>query len=578
MKIKLFIIFLYLFTFLILEINNQCDKESPIKKKNDNNCYNIYCTEIEFQNGDCIIDNPIIRTQWLNKLFYLGDNIINILTVIEMPNNNVFFLSTARDSNSDYFYIYRLESSGEINYNENNNNFKKILVSSFSETIGKFLINAVGLMIDNKEYIFLCQFAYTECQIIEFENTIIFNKQLIEILDVDQPKKSSNYYTILNLNQNNDVLLSFACKDWFSNSFLSLTKINLKRDEEIDFYVYQPVSKLGHTFNSFFDISCFITERNFLECLVQYDNKLKVEIYNEIYSELINHLYSIEIDSLGSETIRFAKCIHLKNEIGVFSYHFSPVGGIGRPLYIQIKELRDNNLENVIDNNDKFEIAIEDNYSDLISSLSFNIFLIKLSDNKFSIAYLSDNEIYGRGIIIIVIFDLYGDNEDNLFIRYYKINLNLYNLIMYYWLNLNLFKFNSFLGIAFVGINANEINPDVDIENFLDYKGIFAIFGCSSKRKITNIDLEIYKNNQEFILELNNYFSIDNNLFGYDLNIKISSFSDELNGIRFYSLNENKEIYVNDIINVNDKIIFELFGTNIQIGENYFIENNYYNT
>ena len=112
MRIKLFIIFLYLLSFLILEINNQCDKESPIKKKNDNNCYNIYCTEIEFQNGDCIIDNPTIKAQWLNKLFYLGDNIINILTVIEMPNNNIFFLSSKFEP--EYLYIYRLKSSGEV--------------------------------------------------------------------------------------------------------------------------------------------------------------------------------------------------------------------------------------------------------------------------------------------------------------------------------------------------------------------------------------------------------------------------------------------------------------------------------
>ena len=188
MKNKLFMIFLYLFIFLILEINNQCDKETPIRKKSDNNCYNIYCTEIEFQNGDCIIDNPIIKTQWLNKLFYLGDNIINILTVIEMPNNNVFFLSSKWEDNTDYFYIYRLESSGEIKYDESNNNFKKILISSFKVRgyIELNEINAVGLIIDNQEYIFVCQFLYTECQLIEFENNKIFNEYLTEILDIDQ--------------------------------------------------------------------------------------------------------------------------------------------------------------------------------------------------------------------------------------------------------------------------------------------------------------------------------------------------------------------------------------------------------
>ena len=173
------------------------------------------------------------------------------------------------------------------------------------------------------------------------------------------------------------------------------------------------------------------------------------------------------------------KCIHLKNEIGVFSYYHSHI-------YIQIKELIDpNSLEDVLvdvinnENDDKFKITIdEENYSDHISSLYYNIFLIKLSSNKFSIAYYSD---YESCIIIIVIFDLYGDNEDNLFIRYYKINLDLYNLRLQDYLYLQLFKFNSFLGMAFIGFNANDVNPDEDIEDYEDYKGIFAIFGYSSK-------------------------------------------------------------------------------------------------
>ena len=103
-------------------------------------------------------------------------------------------------------------------------------------------------------------------------------------------------------------------------------------------------------------------------------------------------------------------------------------------------------------------------------------------------------------------------------------------------------------------------------------RGAFAIFGYSSKKQITYIDIDLYKYNQGFILELNNYFSIDNNLFGYELDIKISSIPNKLKGIKFFSINENKEIKINDIINVNDSIIFDISEANIQIGEKYIIE------
>ena len=67
----------------------------------------------------------------------------------------------------------------------------------------------------------------------------------------------------------------------------------------------------------------------------------------------------------------------------------------------------------------------------------------------------------------------------------------------------------------------------------------FLIFGYSSKNINNinnNISLDIYKQNKGFIFEIRNYISLDNNLFGYDLNIKISSISNSLNGIKFFSI------------------------------------------
>ena len=413
-------IFLYLFFFLILEINNQCDKETPIRKKSDNNCYNTYCTENEFQNGDCIIDNPTIKAQWLNKLFYLGDNIINILTVIEMPNNDIYFISSKLYV--EYIYIYRLKSSGEIYYNENNNNFKIVLLSPFvEERQVQVTINGVGLNIDNKEYIFICHFYEIKCQLIEFENGIIFNQNLGALINTEElVETQGEFLTILNLNQNNKILLGFENYGTYDGTwadYMELSIIDFIKDEDILSYEIKHLSEKEYAFDLFFDITCFVTARNFVECLAQYENKFKVEIYDES----LNYLNSIAIDTTEYTEISFAKCIHLKNEIGVFSYYRSSISDTGNPLNIQIKELiNPYNLIDVInDENHKFEISIDKNYfSDHISSsLFFNAFLIKLSDNKFSFAYYSD---YENGVIIIVIFDLYGDNEDNLLLDIIK--------------------------------------------------------------------------------------------------------------------------------------------------------------
>ena len=198
------------------------------------------------------------------------------------------------------------------------------------------------------------------------------------------------------------------------------------------------------------------------------------------------------------------------------------------------------------------------NYSDHYYSIDFLEALIKINENQFSYAYAPSYS--NNDIIRIVIFDLYGTNEESLFIRYYGINLQLYNVKTV--LGFSIFKFNSFIGMGLVG----ELNTD-------EYRCIYSIFGYSSKNKITYIDLEIYKNNQGFILDLNNFFSnIDNNLFGYELDIKISSIPNEVNNLRFFSINENKELKINDLIKINDKIIVDLFAANFQIGQNYLIE------
>ena len=483
-----------------------------------------------------------------------------------------FFLSS--NSIQDYLYIYGLKSTGERYYNQNNENYKKILSNSKETT----LINGVGIMINNKQYIFICQFDETKCQLFDPENNIVFNEDINTILNINYNdfEPISQSYTILNLNHNDKILLSFL-----ERQFLDLSIIQLKKEDNIYFYdrsknsrKKQEMNNTEIIYNNYSQITCFITERKFIECLIIYNHELKVEIYDES----LYHLNSIYLDTIDESEyisqnfhIIFTKCIHLKEEIGIFAYYHFNIYKSAYPLIIQIKELifKSSNytLKNVINNNPIFEITIDPtSFSNKLYASIYRVFLIKVSDNKFSYAYvINENNVH----IILTIFDLYGNNKDNLLIRYYKINLIIYNLVFSKFLNL--FKLNSFLGMAFIGYNNTEYILKTNNDNT---KGYFTIFGYSSKKNIDHIELEIYRNNQGFILELNNYFSIDNNLFGYELEIKISSIQNKLKGIKFFSINENKELKINDIINVNDKIIFDISAgeANIQIGEKYVIE------
>ena len=161
---------------LIVEINNEeCLKSIPIYK--NGGCSNDYCTEDEFKNGDCIINNSIIKTQWLNKIISFGDNEITKFITIEMPNKDIFLLGT--QNTPEYIYIYGLKSSGEPYYNENNKNYKEIIIS-----YGYYLksINGVGLIINNHQYILICLIDYDQndsCELIDLENNNIAYNEYI---------------------------------------------------------------------------------------------------------------------------------------------------------------------------------------------------------------------------------------------------------------------------------------------------------------------------------------------------------------------------------------------------------------
>ena len=60
------------FVMLFTIIYNECDRSFPIKIS-DGSCVLRFCTEAEFNNKDCILDNQIVKTQYLNNIIIVGD-------------------------------------------------------------------------------------------------------------------------------------------------------------------------------------------------------------------------------------------------------------------------------------------------------------------------------------------------------------------------------------------------------------------------------------------------------------------------------------------------------------------------
>jgi hypothetical protein len=126
--------------FLINKINNHCDKDNPILVNGE--CKNIYCTEDNYKNGDCIIDNPIIKLQWLNNITDLGGELEKLFIPNEMPNKDIIFITYS--NNLIHFYELKISDNS---YNED------LIEISFGNVV---FLNVVGLRIDNKQYPLIC--------------------------------------------------------------------------------------------------------------------------------------------------------------------------------------------------------------------------------------------------------------------------------------------------------------------------------------------------------------------------------------------------------------------------------------
>ena len=537
--VKFQIIIIFILIYLIKKSKNDCNKSYPILINNI--CYNTYCTENQFQNNECIISNSITRIQWLNNIISFGGNETFNIHSIQMPNKDIIFFNTINTENENSLsdpLIYGLKSTGE-------KYFYKIYPSI---EIYSYYLNGVGLSIEDKQYLLLCEIY--ECKLFDLESNDVYNQSYNKFLQNDEPFVTlKELFTIINLNNKSKILFTYATEDEIYLSIINLMSKDLSSFEKLHKINGKNNIKIEQYFDNF---KCFITTKKFIECMYLYNNQYLIAIYDES----LNYLNNIFLNYVNFTSPFYVpiNAIHLKNEIGAFSYYINNINNFS-PLRIKVNELyykeAKYQFKNIIP---ETIVSIDDyNYFNGITRM-FKEAMIKITDNQFAYAY-----IHSKAIIILVIFDLYGNNDDNLLVRYYKINLILYNFINVD--TIHLFMLTSFLGLGFKG--------DKEDNKYYSY---FLIFGNSAKY-IDNLSLDIYKENIGFLLELKNFYSnMDNNLFGYEYAIKISSCSDRLKGIRFFSINKNGEIKINELINKEDSILFDFTGTNIQIGEEYIIE------
>ena len=489
MELKKFIKLLFLLILInVIKNENECPKDMPIL--DNRGCQERYCTSEEFESGDCIINNSISKIQWLNKIDSFSKNKIFSFVFMRMSNNDIFFICNNYDSENS-IYVYGLKSTGEKYYNDEN-------VIGFKElnSIELEYLSGIKVKIEDKEYPLVC--SKTDCVLIDYENDNTYNTEIINFMknidDEDISYYSPIKFPIINLNQENQILFIILTnpKEYPYYNFILGGSTILAKDLAIPtnlVYLENYNDDLEFKSNIIFRLNCFITEKKLIECTYNNDSKIyQVAIFDENFkynkSIILDDREIIYSDSYDDDYRQTMNCIHLKKETGVFTY-FNTMEGYGIPMLIlQINELF---LEG---NNYKFKKVLKEDKIiltlDNITLYDLNHIgldsldtrhLIKINDNKFAYVYDYKNE-KGNLMFVLILFELYGNNFDNLLAKYYKFNPYLitgnFPTSLY---QINIITYKSYIGIAF--ISYMEFPEEEEFDTYPYY----FIFGNSEQNK-----------------------------------------------------------------------------------------------
>ena len=528
-------------------VGGKCPKEKPILK--ENKCKMIYCTQKEFEDKICVINNDVVKKQWLNKFNIFQDDSSNVKYDINEKGELILF-SQKKEGNNINIYLYGFNKNYEgIFYDEKNKNYvsnKKIILKNKDKLIEK--IKYIEL---NKKGYLLNFMNDVQMHLIDLESNEYYSHYLPNIpASLDKLEKyinTNNKYFYDYVNCFNDM------QSKVDNCYIGLTNylINSKSDFKIEynkeeFIRLKPKTKLI-CINNIFASQYILCKYNSFELLDEqtFINNHSLTIF-EINTFAINNTFVLEKYFMPDKQIIDAMIPMDENKsIFIIAYSISK-----NVIKILFKTLKDNNnvLEDAIE--EVPEILINKDLKYYFNGDVFSNDLCKIDNNNYALLIKThknkdSSDDINDGLLVVTL-KIY--NLSKVLVRYYHLDLNLYNINLKG--NVLGINFNGFLG-ALLEINSND--EKMGKSAFLTFGFINSVNNVSIEKG--TLDLITYKRNiiiSDYITE------IENNIFGYEIEgVKILNIPDVYKVGGFLNLNNRSNlIKINDIISISSQLRF----------------------
>ena len=527
-KIYLFlklIIFQKLFQSLS-QSETECEYDTPIiKKEISNECISGGCTQVQYKNDYCSIENEKIKKQWLNNFItfeYLDElNYIDIYT--SSSGNLISISSTTLPANDNgfkrFFYILKNNDGRGFFLDIDNDIDTPYFYYSHSDCSMREHPNIFTFNLNNgdeQEYI-ICISTNDDFEMFDLENEQITQKESY-YFDIDH---ILSYVNILLKLDNGNYALSLIADDRGKNYFcliiLSFSSFLFPSSTVLTTKKYDSSnSKI---------VSCFESEHKYIICFYQDNlNNYQEIVFNQNYELQKNDTIvtgPLDVDN-------YFEGVHFTGETAAFLYYNNE----NKPTII-FKEYNINS-ENIVNHfNSIGQIVL--NIQNPNTNVELND-LIKINDYK--ICFTSVNE--DKKDLYLTIINNYDRTNEKIKIRYYTIHM--YNLYIYEIQN----KLSTTVYNGFISLASSFSTKDGQTYN----SATILLFSYPNSE---DFDINL---NDNFIIDLNSKCQIVNNIFGLIYNgIKLIDISE---GYNLLSTKNGRELSIGKYIYEDEKIIVDL--------------------
>ena len=550
----------FIFLQIIKVILNECFRDIPIRLKNGS-CVLKYCKPEEYNSKECIIDNPIVKTQYLNDIIMFGEKYYMYIDFITFSSKDMIVVtSLSPDLINEKRIFYGLKENGEYFFKKDNSDEESPFYSL--PTTDSKLESANSIFTKNGKEYFLSIGRLSEAEIYDFENKEIYHIEASNLFPYLNSNMKGNLL-ILNKDMNRylyNIIYSLSSTD-ISAIFLRFD-LNLNDDNSLSFSNSKEIKK-----TSFGEISsCFMIEsKEIIVCFygsINNDNKYYYSIIAFDYD--LNELkdYMMDYTKIGERAYFYS--FYFREEAGAFIYYkyLNEESEVSYP-FIFFKKF---NCETNI-----FEDYFSENNSILLDKYIFESYytindFIKISDSKIGLFCTSSM----NDILYIIILNTFSiDNSNNIKVRYYSIEY----FKLYYLLLLNNMKAYLYKDFIILGLNSSPSGSFEDSNsNFYTELIIFG-YPNGTNFEINIIDDLLINNNStidNLIIDMSEYLQIDNNIFGYVYDgIEIN----DINSLGYIFLvssisNTIFDFEDNNVVNKEEKI-------KINFTNNFYLESEY---